>query len=236
MLKGRTESILEASIRHYIETGEPVTSKALFDAYDFGIKPAMIRAELSTLGEEGYLSQNHPSGGRIPTEKAYKFFVERTLQNERAPLPRIPAWTKEAAEALREGDVKSFINEAAKRLGLFGVGYETEESRVYESGMYDLFARLDQAGRDEMLLVARDIESLERRIDEAEEWLLARDIWPQVFVGESPITRSPNLSVIASRFSVGGDPFFFFMIGPTRMDYGKSIQFVKSLEASLKDE
>ena len=76
MLKERTLDILEASVRDFIETGNPVTSERLYRKYDFGIKPAMIRWELHDLAKQNYLCQNHPSGGRIPSDKAYKFFVE----------------------------------------------------------------------------------------------------------------------------------------------------------------
>lgn len=237
MLKERTKLILEAGVRNYIETGEPVTSNTLFYSYDFGIRPAMIRSELNILGEAGYFLQNHPSGGRIPTEKAYKFFVQRVLENEKniSLSNRLSVFTRELANNLFDGDFQSFIQEAAHYLELFGVGYETEEDRIYESGMYDLFLSVDTEKKNDLLNIARDIESIEGRIDKLEPWLLQNEVWPQVFIGEeSPFTKSNQLSVIANRFSVNGDPFLLFMIGPTRMNYQKSLRFLRSLERSIE--
>ena len=64
----RTAQILEAAIQEFINTGEPVSSGLLYDRYDFGIKPAMIRLELDELEDGGYLEQPHHSAGRVPTD------------------------------------------------------------------------------------------------------------------------------------------------------------------------
>lgn len=52
-MRERTKEILEAGVRQFIKTGLPITSERLFEEYDFGIKPAMIRCELNALDEEG---------------------------------------------------------------------------------------------------------------------------------------------------------------------------------------
>ncbi|MEX2410223.1 MAG: hypothetical protein WD607_02425, partial [Candidatus Paceibacterota bacterium] len=78
----RTELILQKCIKDFIDTGRPITSDYLYENYEFGIKPAMIRRELSILDEEGYLEQIHTSGGRFPTNKAYQYFVNKVLEKE----------------------------------------------------------------------------------------------------------------------------------------------------------
>ena len=75
----RSKSILEAAVKEYIRSGEPVSSKELAGKYDFGIKWAAIRRELGILTKEGFLDQRHTSGGRVPTDKGYQFFVANTL-------------------------------------------------------------------------------------------------------------------------------------------------------------
>ena len=77
MLTERGQQILEAVIQGFIDTKEPVSSGWLYDQYDFGIKPAMIRLELDTLEDEGYLEQPYHSAGRIPTDAGYELFVSR---------------------------------------------------------------------------------------------------------------------------------------------------------------
>src|SRR5580700_8422643 len=75
----RTSQILEAAIQEFIDSGEPVSSGRLYEQYDFGIKPAMIRLELDALEEEGYLQQPYHSAGRIPTDRGYEFYAARAL-------------------------------------------------------------------------------------------------------------------------------------------------------------
>lgn len=235
MPKERAEAILEAGIRHYIDTGEPVTSKVLFEEYDFGIRPAMIRAELSSLCEDGYFTQNHPSGGRIPTAKAYEFFTRRFMEREKenGVNNRFPGITGQLARELARGEIETFIEEMSRHLALLGVGYGFSSDRFYESGIYELFSNLDIEEKEDILDVARDIEALRSRIDEGGRWLKG-DKWPRVWIGKSPITKSPGLSVIANRVSVGRHPFLFLMIGPVRMDYEKSLRFMNALEGSLE--
>ena len=129
----RTRNILFSSVARFIAEGLPVTSERLYDSFDFGIKPAMIRWELQELADTGYLHQTHPSGGRLPTDKAYRFFVrELVSRGEADALPR------RAASFLGEfssGDPQSFVDEVAGYLDLLGVGYETDHVAVDESGL-----------------------------------------------------------------------------------------------------
>ena len=69
-------TILRAVVETYIETGEPVGSSLVADVADLGVSSATIRNELGQLDQLGYLTQPHTSAGRIPTEKAYRAFVD----------------------------------------------------------------------------------------------------------------------------------------------------------------
>ena len=105
-MRDRTQSILEASVREFIKTGKPITSEILYDVYDFGIKPAMIRLELGDLSSDGFFYQTHPSGGRYPTDKAYKYFVDSIIEKKSKKEHR---WIDE--EKI-EDDFKGFIDDA----------------------------------------------------------------------------------------------------------------------------
>jgi heat-inducible transcriptional repressor len=85
-LSERQESILRLVVRNYIETGQPVGSKTLVDQFDLDVSSATVRNELSSLGELGYLMQQHTSAGRIPTELGYRYFVQRLLGEFHLPL------------------------------------------------------------------------------------------------------------------------------------------------------
>ena len=76
----RQEKILDCLTRQYIATAKPIGSEFLVEKNNFGICPATIRNEMQKLAEDGYLCQPHTSAGRIPTSKAYRFFVDKALE------------------------------------------------------------------------------------------------------------------------------------------------------------
>jgi heat-inducible transcriptional repressor len=78
-LSQRSQTILRLVVREYVRTATPVSSKAVGAQYDLGISPATIRNEMATLEENGYLTHPHTSAGRVPTEKGYRYFVEKLM-------------------------------------------------------------------------------------------------------------------------------------------------------------
>lgn len=84
-LTERQKTILMLVIRDYIETAQPVGSKALVERYRLDLSSATVRNELSALDELGYLRQPHTSAGRVPTEDAYRFFVSQMMHQAELP-------------------------------------------------------------------------------------------------------------------------------------------------------
>jgi heat-inducible transcriptional repressor len=84
-LTHRQQKVLGLVIRTYITTATPVGSKALLEANDLGVSSATIRNEMAALEELGYLTHPHTSAGRVPTDKGYRFFVERLLGDVELP-------------------------------------------------------------------------------------------------------------------------------------------------------
>ena len=84
-LSSREREILVALVRQFIASGTPVGSKALAAQFRVPVSSATIRAVLVELEESGYLMQPHVSAGRIPTEKAYRFYVDRVVSGARLP-------------------------------------------------------------------------------------------------------------------------------------------------------
>lgn len=83
MLTERQEKLLNFLIREYISTAEPVSSLALKKATDLDVCGATIRNDLQALAKEGYITQPHTSAGRIPTQKAYKFYAEKAEKQQK---------------------------------------------------------------------------------------------------------------------------------------------------------
>src|ERR1700681_4497211 len=72
----REQDVLYAIVESYIHTGEPVASRTISRQRRDNLSAATIRNVMADLCDEGYLSQPHTSAGRIPTEKAYRSYVQ----------------------------------------------------------------------------------------------------------------------------------------------------------------
>jgi len=77
VLDDRKLDVLRAIVEDYVQTQEPVGSKALVDRHQLGVSPATVRNDMAALEEEGFIMQPHTSAGRIPTDKGYRLFVDR---------------------------------------------------------------------------------------------------------------------------------------------------------------
>ena len=77
MLDDRKAAILRAVVKEYIETAQPVASAHVAKVGNLGVSPATVRNEMAVLEREGYLAHPHTSSGRVPTDKGYRFFVDR---------------------------------------------------------------------------------------------------------------------------------------------------------------
>jgi heat-inducible transcriptional repressor len=78
-LTERQRVILRLIVQEYVTTGRPVGSKALVDRYGVGVSSATIRNEMADLEEAGYLQSPHTSGGRVPTDRGYRYFVHHLM-------------------------------------------------------------------------------------------------------------------------------------------------------------
>jgi heat-inducible transcriptional repressor len=108
MLTERQQRILRAVVDSHLETGKPVGSVAIADLDEIAWSPSTVRAELSILEREGYLTHPHTSAGRMPTEAGYRFYADALLSTgaklrgrEEAKLD-LSRMRREVEEALRE--------------------------------------------------------------------------------------------------------------------------------------
>lgn len=95
-LDPRNRQVLLSVIAEYVETGEPVGSRAIARRHIRGLSPATIRNAMADLEEMGYLGQPHTSAGRVPTDAAYRFYVDH--------LQRVP-WVAGQAPAVGQTGV-----------------------------------------------------------------------------------------------------------------------------------
>src|SRR6187431_540942 len=82
-LTDRSRRLLATLVREYIETREPVSSQDLVRASGLGVSSATIRTALAQLEDAGYVHQPHTSAGRVPTDRAYRVFVDLLLESSK---------------------------------------------------------------------------------------------------------------------------------------------------------
>lgn len=101
-LDERKVKILNAVIRNYLETGEPVGSRTISKYTDLNLSSATIRNEMSDLEELGYILQPHTSAGRIPSDKGYRFYVDHLMQEKEREVTDMKQFVIEKTEKMEQ--------------------------------------------------------------------------------------------------------------------------------------
>lgn len=146
-LSERERRVLECVVRSYVETAEPAGSRTISRRFGLGVSPATIRNTMADLEEKGFLFHPHTSAGRIPTDKAYRTYVDSLMRLE--PLPS--AELDRLAEDIGTGSsaIETILRRAAQSLGVL----------TQELGLA-LGPRLDQTVLQRLELVRLTTEKL----------------------------------------------------------------------------
>ena len=110
-LDERKVKILNAIIKNYLETGEPVGSRTISKYTDLNLSSATIRNEMSDLEDLGYIVQPHTSAGRIPSDKGYRFYVNNLIAEKDKEVADMQEWMIEKTEKM-----ESLLKNVAKTL------------------------------------------------------------------------------------------------------------------------
>ena len=116
-LNDREEKILEAVIRTYVETAEPAGSRTVAKRFGLGVSAATIRNAMADLEEKGFLFHPHTSAGRIPTDLAYRYYVDTLMQPIRLTTAEQRLLRKQLSDEV-SGPIERVIRRAAQVLGL----------------------------------------------------------------------------------------------------------------------
>ncbi|HNA99919.1 MAG TPA: heat-inducible transcriptional repressor HrcA, partial [Marmoricola sp.] len=112
-MQERRLAVLRAIVEDYVTTREPVGSKALVERHQLGVSSATVRNDMAALEEEGLIAHPHTSAGRIPTDKGYRFFVDRLAQ-----IKPMSSAERRAIESFLEGayDLDDVISRSVRLL------------------------------------------------------------------------------------------------------------------------
>jgi len=227
----RKEKILTTVVRKFIETCAPVSSEFLCEHCGIDCSSATIRNDMSELEKEGFLRHLHTSSGRVPTEKAYRYFVDFFLEKkgldeeERKFIMEMFDIDYQDLDHVFD-NTSQVIADVTREVGV--VSFFEKEGRIYKHGM-KYTTKLPEF---------QDIEKLSHLLefleDESFMWEVLEKFWEEdskVVIGsEFEDERFEDFSIVIHSYdtkSAGKGKLAVF--GPLRMDYEKiygSLDFI----------
>jgi len=217
MITERQSQILDRIIQEYLTRAKPVSSQLLEKSHDFGVSSATIRNEMQQLTNKGYLAQLHISAGRLPTDKGYRYFVDKIIEKELSDFET--GWQKETEISFKFiREITEFLAEESSSLAW---GYLSEERIFWKEGWREVFQEPEFSQAEYVSSFIKALDDLERNIERI-------DFPPEirVYIGkESPISKSKDFSLITLGFGQG----LFGLFGPKRMSYYKNISLLIDL-------
>ncbi|MCM1113299.1 MAG: heat-inducible transcriptional repressor HrcA [Muribaculum sp.] len=146
-LDERKTKILQAIIRNYLETGEPVGSRTISKYTDLNLSSATIRNEMADLEEMGYILQPHTSAGRIPSDAGYRFYVDAMMEAREREVVEMKEMLLE-----RQDKMEQMLQQVAKVLAR-DTQYATMISAPKTIGSKVKFIQLSRVDEGQILAV-----------------------------------------------------------------------------------
>jgi heat-inducible transcriptional repressor len=231
LLTPRQRLLLWQVIDQHIQTGEPVSSKAIESSGHFDVRSATIRNEMSDLEEMGFLEQRHTSGGRVPTALAYRLYVNDLVAAEGVAIGH--AIRQRVDEALNETDLRDAdaLNRTLARLigqlsSNLVIANTSEREDAYKFGLSNLMNIPEFREMDRLMGLTDFFDHFETMVDR-----MHRQMWRQsegdvqVMIGtENPLRQIQDEAVIVARYRLPrGHEGTLTLVGPMRMDYRKNL-------------
>ena len=145
-LTDRKKKILNAIIRNYLETGEPVGSRTISKYTDLNLSSVTIRNEMADLEEMELILQPHTSAGRVPSDKGYRVYVDEMLREKEQEVNEMKEMLIEKEEKL-----ENLLKQVAKQLAI-STNYASmiTTPKVYHNKVK--FLQLSRIGEDQLLI------------------------------------------------------------------------------------
>jgi len=235
-LSERKLKILQAIISDFIDGAEPVGSRSLAYRLGLGLSPATIRNEMADLEAMGYLYHPHTSAGRVPTDRAYRLYVNRLMEkyelDQREKL-RIRRALQGNISQLRRTiqEASELLSEITNLTSFATLEEDSRDISLFLQGMTRIFAHPEYSTIEQarsFLEMVDDRDTLQSTIAERPEGL-------QVTIGaENPVRITPGSSIVTATYYVDGRLVGRLgVIGPTRMRYGEVTSVIEYMTDNL---
>jgi transcriptional regulator of heat shock response len=211
-MDARLEKILTLVIEDFIATAEPVGSQALVNQHQLDVSPATVRNWFADLVEQGMLVQPHTSAGRIPSEAAYRWYVETQLgepsinKRDQLVLERI---AQESSDTDRK--IKAAAKACANTAGVAAI-VGTNASDSYYTGLTELFQQPEFRDWSRVVTMSAVLDKLDdqlaklRRVSYQQPTILIGEQCPFGNACSTVLVTLPDASLLA-------------LLGPIRMPY-----------------
>lgn len=225
----RKKRILEAIIEKFIETATPIGSKLIYEDYDLDISPATIRNEMALLEEEGYIVQPYTSAGRIPTDQAYRLFVDQLKFNL-----ELIARAKEDLEGLRrQRELRRMKEKLYETAGLLAAATQNisfttlpENKRLFYIGISNVLRQPEFQANP--LGATQVIEVLETKFADLISQMNVTEK-PSFYIGEENlIPEIQSCSLLVQGYHYKGFQGVMGILGATRMNYAYNMAALQS--------
>lgn len=237
MSEERKKRVLQAIIKQFVETAEPVGSNAVLVSYQFHVSPATIRNDMMSLENEGFIFQPHTSAGRIPTDKGYRMFVDEMADYKKA--------REEAQKALitirkeyKTQKIREQLHDAASLLAratnLVSFATTPDNPRTFFLGMSNVLRQPEFAQNS---IRACEVMEVLERSDNFIKTLSELKITDKVraFIGEENILpQTQSCSIIVTKYKKDEFEGYLGILGPKRMRYAFNIVMVEEIKKLLE--
>lgn len=219
--------VLNAILDSYIHTGRPVGSAYLVEEYGLAISPATVRNIMADLTDEGFLLQPHTSAGRIPSAKAYRYYVRYLLDHEEQGLLSPEELQLRFSEPLNSAyEVLHFLSSAlAQKTDLVGVAMMGNKFAL--SGLSNLITYRDTLDLEQLEQMQKTLEEMENLVTLFEQ-IHSQGI--RFIIGEEiPLQGLRHCSIGVAKCQIGSWPTYMGVVGPMRMNYTTTYRMLNYL-------
>lgn len=239
MPEDRKKKVLQAIIKHFVETAEPVGSNTILISYRFRVSPATIRNDMVSLEQEGLIFQPHTSAGRVPTDKGYRLYVDEMADFKKARLEAVKA-LKSIQQEYKLEKLRSHLYDSvsvlARATNCVSFATTPDNPRAFFLGMANVLRQPEFSHNS--VNASEVFEVLERGgnfINTLSELDINDSI--RTFIGEENILQQiQSCSIIVTKYKRDGYEGFLGLLGPKRMNYAFNIVMVEEIKKLLTNQ
>jgi heat-inducible transcriptional repressor len=224
MLTQRQEEILKKLVEDYIKLARPISSEFFEKRHKLKISPPTIRLEFQKLTRQGFLEKPHISAGRIPTDKAYRYFVNNFLEERIFEIEKLIG--REINEELRLLQILAKNLAQISKSLILGYLELEKEKMIFKEGWEEVLREPEFLDKEYVFRFLDFLEEFEREIKG-----LRLNSSIKIYIGkENPFKKGKDFALIVTKCKVLKTDGIFALCGPKRMDYNKNVGLIKSVK------